>query len=155
MAKARVSQVLPVPRKELFDLWTDYGSERRREVFGGSVKVQRVLQREGNTVLVENEMEAQDREYRDQRRYTHQPYERIVEEFAHSEVLQGMVTHLFEEVAEGTRVTLIYDLKPKSWRGRLLSPLLGRFLRGIGDALLYNVERYFHPEEEDGEGQTG
>ncbi|MBI2871818.1 MAG: SRPBCC family protein [Chloroflexi bacterium] len=144
MPRVSVSGIISAPREEVFRLWTAYGNERKVRAFP-AMQSQRVISLDGNVAVVENVFNVGGRTITDRRRYVLYPPERIEETILESPGVWGTMEQRFEEVPEGTRVTLVQDLHFKGFRF-FLAPLLQGFLQGNAQEVIVKVQAFLKSE---------
>jgi hypothetical protein len=141
------SILIDAPRDDVYDILTEYGEPVRLRI-NPSLKAQRVLERQGNVVLCENEWERDGRRIVQRRRYILHPPERIEEEVVGAD--SGLVRVMTTLVPEGgqTRLTIVSDYQ---FRGlwRLIAGLLRSKLREADDELLATLKEGIEAEFEE------
>ena len=131
------------PRAEAWAVFTDPESQLKWDPEG--IKTVKVLERKGNTISWEGRHIMGGREVTLTHNYTLYPTEKI------EEVLEGPADgrgeFKFEEVPEGTKMTISYDISFKGVLGRIIGRLLvGPKLKEYADQILENFAKYIEAQ---------
>jgi uncharacterized protein YndB with AHSA1/START domain len=137
------SRVIKAPRAKVWAVFTDPENQLKWDPEG--IKSVKILERKGNTVSWEGRHIMGGREVTLTHKYTLYPTERIEEVLEGPAVSRGGFK--FEEVPEGTKMTLSYDISFKGVIGRIIGRLLvGPKLGEYADQILENLAKYIEAQ---------
>ena len=139
MPKMEISKIIKAPRAKV---WETASDPETRPKYDKNMKSIEVLSREGNTVISTHTSIVRGQETKAKDKWTLYPQEKI-----ETESLDGPAdvkgVQLFEEVPEGTKVTLSYDINFKGIIGKTLGRLLaGPKLREFADEYIESMAKY-------------
>ena len=107
----------------------------------------KVLKREGNTVLVDEEEIAGGYKVRHTDKYTFYPKDKVTEDIVEGPVSGGW-TMTLQETGDGTRIDWSFDVKAETLRFKLLGVFRGRkIMQGIADEYCRQLSEYAQMKE--------
>ncbi len=138
-----ISKIIKAPRSKV---WETASDPETRPNYDKNMKSIEVLSREGNTVISTHTSIVRGQETKAKDKWTLYPQEKI-----ETESLDGPAdvkgVQLFEDVPEGTKVTLSYDINFKGIIGKTLGRLLaGPKLREFADEHIESMAKYIEAQ---------
>lgn len=119
MPRIEVTKTIAATRDTVYAKIFDY---EKLPTFSTIVTAAKVVGREGNTEVVEQEGKMLGRRFRIKVRATRTPPEKLVEEVVEGDA-SGTQTWVLREVPGGTEIRLISDITPKGFLARLFGGL--------------------------------
>jgi uncharacterized membrane protein len=138
--KVEISKIIKAPRTKVWEAISDPETMPKWDV---NTKSAQVLSREGNTVIMTHTTVTGGTEAEIKERWTYYPQERIETETLEGSQVDVKGFQLYEEVPEGTKVTLSYDIGFKGIVGQTLGRLLaGPKLRAFIEETIEGMAKY-------------
>ena len=109
MVIVETSRVIAAPREKVFKLWTDF--ENGPKNLPTHFKSVKILQREGNTVTTDEVIMAAGRTVKQTSRHTIQGPDKHEVEVLTGDAVGTTVSETFTEVPEGTKVSVVGDVR--------------------------------------------
>jgi uncharacterized membrane protein len=131
------TQKVKAPREKVFDAWTDYEEVPKWQTLFTSVKV---AKRDGNTALLELEVNMRGRKTMRTEKHLLTPPERVDVE-GEMEGITNTSVWKFEPAPEGSRVTVTIEAR-LPLRMKILAPLAKRQFRAIVRDWLQDLAKY-------------
>jgi carbon monoxide dehydrogenase subunit G len=119
MVRVEVSKVFRAPRETVYGKLFDYENLPKVSTI---VQKTKVLSREGNTTVVEQEGKMLGRSFKTQVRARYEPPGKLTEELIAGDAT-GTQLWTLTEVPDGTKVSIVSDITPKGFLGRFFSGL--------------------------------
>jgi carbon monoxide dehydrogenase subunit G len=143
MPKIEISRIIKAPRAKVWEIVSDPETELKYDKNTKSIEVH---SREGNTIIITRTSIIGGRETKLKEKWTLYPQEKI-----ETETLEGPVVvkgfQLFEEVPEGTKTTVAYDISFKGIIGKILGRILaGPKLREFADEAMEGMAQYIEAQ---------
>jgi uncharacterized membrane protein len=140
MPKVEISKIIKAPRTKVWEAISDPETMPKWDV---NTKSAKVLSREGNTVIMTHTTVTGGTEAEIKERWTYYPQERIETETLEGSQVDVKGFQLYEEVPDGTKVTLSYDIGFKGIVGQTLGRLLaGPKLRAFIEETIEGMAKY-------------
>jgi uncharacterized membrane protein len=140
MPKVEISKIIKAPRAKVWEAISDPETMPKWDV---NTKSAKVLSREGNTVIMTHITVTGGTEAEIKERWTYYPQERIETETLEGSQVDVKGFQLYEEVPDGTKVTLSYDIGFKGIVGQTLGRLLaGPKLRAFIEETIEGMAKY-------------
>ena len=143
MPKIEISKIIKAPRAKV---WETVSDPEARPKYDKNMKSSEVSSREGNTLIETHTSIIRGQETGGKNKWTLYPQEKI-----ETESLEGPAdvkgVWLFEEVSEGTKTTIVYDVSFKGVIGKILGRLLaGSKLREFADEYIESMAKYIEAQ---------